>query len=88
MRRKISIYREDLKQFRKIRPGNAKDIEQFADFLDLAIINVKEAEQHFELDNGYLYSKLQRKLLEAMLARYHLWVFENSQSESVTTLRT
>ena len=88
MRRQISIYLEDLEHFRQIRPGNAKDIEQFADLLDLAIINLKEAGQHFELGNGSLYNKLQRKLPEAMLARYHSWVFENSHSESVTTLRT
>ena len=88
MRRQISIYLEDLEHFRQIRPGNAKDIEQFADLLDLAIINLKEAGQHVELGNGSLYNKLQRKLPEAMLARYDSWVFENSHPESMTTLRT
>ena len=69
MRRQISIYLEDLEQFRQIRPGNAKDIEQFADLLDLAIINLKKARQHFKLGNGSLYTKLQRKSPEAMLAQ-------------------
>ena len=86
MRRQISKYLEDLKQFRQIRPGNAKDIQQFADLLDLAIINLKKAGQHFKLGNGSLYAKLQRKLPEAMLALYHFWVFENSYSECVITL--
>ena len=43
MRRQISIYLEDLQQVQQIQPGNAKDIEQFADLLDLAILNLKEA---------------------------------------------
>ena len=86
-RRQIAIYLEDLEQFRQIWSGNARDMEQFADLLDIAIINLKEAGQHYELGDGSLYTKLQRKLPEAMLARYHRWVFENNHSESVTTLR-
>lgn len=31
-RRQIAIYLEDLEHFRQIRPGNAKDLENFADF--------------------------------------------------------
>ena len=88
-RRQIAIYLEDLEQFRQIWSGNARDMELFADLLDTAIINLKEAgRQHYELGDGSLYTKLQRKLLEAMLVRYHYWVFEKNHSESVTTLRT
>lgn len=87
-RRQIAIYLEELEHFRQIRLGNARDLEQFADLLDIAIINLKEAGQHHELGDGSLYTKLQRKLTESMLARYHRWIFENSLSESVLTLRT
>ena len=87
-RRQISIYLEDLENFRQIRSGNARDLEQFADLLDIAIINLKEAGLHHELEDGSLYTKLQRKLPESLLARYHRWIFENSMSESVLTLRT
>ena len=59
-----------------MRTGNAKDLEKFADLLDIAIINLQEAGQDHELGDGSLYTKLQRKLSEPMLARYHRWVFE------------
>ena len=86
-RRQIAVYLEDLENFKQIRPGNAKDLEKFADLLDVAIINLKEAGQNQELGDGSLYNKLQRKLSESMLAQYHRWVFENSITESVASLR-
>ena len=87
-RRQIAIYLEELEQFRQIRPGSARDLDKFADLLDIAIINLREADQTHELGVGSLYTKLQRKLPEAMLARYHRWIFENCKEESVLTLRT
>ncbi|MCU7929154.1 MAG: DUF1759 domain-containing protein, partial [Candidatus Thiodiazotropha sp. (ex Dulcina madagascariensis)] len=87
-RRQIAIYLEELEQFRQIRHGNARDIEEFADLLDIAMVNLKEAGQDYELRDGSLYTKLQRKLPETMLARYHRWIFENHKDESVMTLRT
>ena len=88
MRRQIATYLMDLQQFRPIRPVNARDMEKFAELLDIAIINLREAGQHQELGDGTLHTKLQRKLPEAMLARYHRWIFENKMPESVVTLRT
>ena len=73
-RRQISIYLEE-----QIRPGNSRDLDKFADLLDIAIINLKEAGQNHELGDGSLYTKLQRKLPEAMLARYHRLIFENGK---------
>ena len=87
-RRQIALYLEELEQFRQIRPENARDIEEFADLLDVAMINLRETGQHHELGDGSLYTKLQRKLPQAMLARYHRWIFENSKEESVIALRT
>ncbi|MCG8076809.1 MAG: DUF1759 domain-containing protein, partial [Candidatus Thiodiazotropha taylori] len=87
-RRQIAIYLDELERFRQIRLGNARDLEEFADLLDVAMINLTEAGQHHELGDGSLYTKLQRKLPECMLARYHRWIFENDRSESVLTLRT
>ena len=51
------------------------------------MINLKEACQHCELGDGSHYTKLQRKIPEAMLARYHRWVFEYGKEESVLALR-
>ena len=87
-RRQIAIYLEELDQFRQIRQGNARGIEEFADLLDIAMINLKEAGQDYELRDGSLHTKLQRKLPETMLTQYHRWIFENQKDESVMTLRT
>ena len=87
-RRQIALYLEELDQFRHIRSGNAKDLESFADLLDIAIFNLQEAGQHHELGDGSLYTQLQRKLPESLLARYHRWVYENDVSESVLTLKS
>ena len=87
-RRQIALYLEELEQFRQIRPGNARDIEEFADLLDVAVINLREAGQLHELGDGSLYTKLQRKLPSDILARYHRWIFENSKEESAIALRT
>ena len=42
-RRQITLYLEEIDNFRPIRPGNSKDIERYADLLDIAIVNLKEA---------------------------------------------
>ena len=86
-RRQIAINLEELETFKPIRPDNSKDIENFADLLDIAVINLKEAGRIEDLGDGSLYLKLQKKMTEPMLARYHRWVWENYKSESVETLR-
>ena len=65
-RHQISNYFEDLEKFRQIRSGHTKDLEEFADLLENTVIKIKEADQHYELGNGSLYSKLQQKLPEFM----------------------
>ena len=87
-RRQVAIYLEDLDKFDQIRPGNAQDLEQFADLLEIAIMNLREAGHHNELGDGYLYGKLRTKLTESMLAKYHRWVFETKTPESVIALKT
>ena len=69
--RQIALYLEDIDNFRPICPGNPKDIEKFADLLDVAIVNLKEANRLEELQDGLLYMKLQKKLSATMLATYH-----------------
>ena len=70
-----------------MRTGNDKDLEKFADLLDIAIINLQEAGQDHELGDGLLYTKLQRKLSKPMLAQYYRWVFETGATESVSALQ-
>ncbi|XP_068749411.1 uncharacterized protein [Montipora capricornis] len=86
-RRQIAIKLEELENFKPLRPENSKDLEDFADLLDIAVINLKEAGRSAELGDGSLYLKLQKKMTEPMLTRYHRWVYENFKIESVETLR-
>ncbi len=53
----------------------------------VTVVNLKEAGRHDELGNGSLYLSLCKKLMEAMLAQYHRWVYENGRWQSVETLR-
>lgn len=75
-RNQIALYLEEIDNFRPIRPGSSKDIERYADLLDIAIVNLKEANRSEELQNGLLYTK---KLPATMLAAYHRWIFENKK---------
>ena len=89
-RRQVAIYLDELESFKPLNENSGnmvKEIERFADLLDIAIVNLKEIGRVEELGNGSLYQKIQRKLPEQMLARYHRWVFENSKEESMETLR-
>ena len=87
-RRQIAVNLEELENYQRIQIGNTRDLEEFSDSLEIAIINLKESGKHQELGNGFLYTKLQKKLPESMLAMYHRWIFEHSLSGSVRTLRT
>ena len=40
----IALYLEEIDSFRPVRYGNAKDLEKYADLLDVAIVNLKEAQ--------------------------------------------
>ena len=70
-RRQTALYLEELERFGTIRTGHSKDVEKFADLLDVAIVNLESAKRWDELGNGTLYVKLQRKLPESMLINYH-----------------
>ena len=87
-RRQVALYLEDLESFQKIRPGNAKDLEKFADLLEIAIINLKETVHYNELGDWFLYGKLRTKLTESMLAKYHRWIYETQTPETVESLKT
>ena len=86
--RQIAINLEELENFRRIQIGNTRDLEEFSDLLEIAIINLNESGQHQELGNSFLYTKLQKKLPQSMVAMYRRWIFEHSLSGSVLTLRT
>ena len=86
-RRQIALYLEEIDNFRPVRCENSRDLEKYADLLDVAIVNLKEANRFEELRDGLLYIKLQKKLPASMLTQYHRWIFENHKIESVEVLR-
>ena len=67
LHKRLALYIEQLEGFRSIQYGNAKDLKQFSDLLDVAIINLTESPQYNELRKGSLYVKLQSKPPEMML---------------------
>ena len=69
--RQIAIYLEGLENFWQIQIRNTRDLKEFSDLLEIAIINLTELGQDQSLENGFLCTMLQRKLPESMLARYH-----------------
>ena len=85
--RQIASYLEEVDNFRPICPGNYKEIEKFADPLDITIVNLKEVNRSEELNDGLLYLKLQKKLPTSMLSSYHRYRFEKQKPESVESLR-
>ena len=66
-----------------MKEENATNLEKFADILDIAVINLTESGHSNDLGDGALYIRLQKKLPLSMLSRYHRWVHENDQTESV-----
>ena len=86
-RRQIALHLEELDKFKPIRLGYSRDIEKFADLLDVTVVNLKKAGRHDELGNGSLYLSLCKKRTEPMLVQYHRWNYENGLWQSVETLR-
>ena len=82
-----ALYLDELDNFKPIRDGHVKALEKYADLLDVAVVNLQQAQMNNELGNGALYIKLQRKLSENLLTNYHRWFIDNKRKESVLTLR-
>jgi len=87
-RRTLTRFMDDLDKFNPIRTENTKDIERFADLLDLAIVKLQELDHKEDLSNGALYIGMLKKLPQSMLVRYNRWIFENKLSENLHQLKT
>ena len=83
----MAIYLKELENLRPIRFGSSRDLEQFADILDITISNLKENENCGELRYGSLYLRLQKKLPEIILTQYQRWIYKKRRRPSVETLR-
>ena len=87
-RREISLRLEDLDRFRRVREGNATDLEQFAELLDTLIVKLTDSGQASELKAGSLYITLLRKLNEQLIVKYQDWLRENHMEGTVCNLYT
>ncbi|KAJ8050677.1 hypothetical protein HOLleu_03974 [Holothuria leucospilota] len=86
-RRHIALQFEELHKFKPIMAGNAKDVEHFADLLDVTIINLKNYGLYNELDSKLLYLVLCKKMTDSMVTQYQRWVTENGKEELIELLR-
>ena len=86
MRRQIAMRFEEIDKFPQIRTGRAKDMEKFADLLEITVVNLKDAGRHAELENGLLYGRLQSKLPTSLLAQYNRWRYERGKTDGVEVL--
>ena len=62
-------------QFHPICSGNVRDVEKLSDLLDVIVLNLTEAGREEELGNECLYTKVQKKMGESVLADYRRWLF-------------
>ena len=79
---------DELENFKPIRVDHPKDVEKFADLLDIAVINLKEENRIEELGNGTFYRKLLKKMPERMITQYQRCVFDKEKKENVENLRS
>ncbi len=66
---------DQLDQFKPVR--NARDMEKYAELLDVLCVNMMDCGLDSELGGGALYITLQRKLSEDLLSRYNRWLYEH-----------
>ena len=79
-RQQIALYLEEIDSFKSIGFENPKDLEKYADLLNTAIVNLKEANHLEKLKDGLVYMKLQKKLPASMfnpLSSVDLWEPQN-----------
>ncbi|KAK2558628.1 hypothetical protein P5673_018821 [Acropora cervicornis] len=69
-RHELTMRLEELDKFRRVRMGNANDLERFAELLDTLMVKLCDAGQDGELGAGSLYVSLLRKLNEQLVVKY------------------
>ena len=55
-RRRVDIEMDEIERYPKLHHDNAKDFEELADTLDIAVFTLKEAGRHSELVYGTLHN--------------------------------
>ncbi len=86
-RRQIELQFQSLTEFKPVRPNSPRDLEQFADLLDVATVNIKEFGLEAELQSRLFYSLLLKKLPERMVADFTRWLEEKRLDKTIENLR-
>ena len=77
-RRRVNFYLEEVNNFRPVKPGNAIDLDIFADLLNILVVYLRKSKLLEELANGSLDLKSQKNLSEVMLANYQRLIYRNA----------
>ena len=85
-RRQIAKYLEKIENYKPMHEGSAQEMEAFADLLEIAVQNLKEAGRHLELGDGSLFALLQKKLTTELVTDFNRWLHVNSKDGTVETL--
>ena len=86
-KRKTAVHMSALQDMPPIRErGTAKQLERFADLVQVAKINLIDAGRQNELSFGTFCTQLQQKLSQDLLTAYHRWRCDNNIVESVDSL--
>ena len=70
-----------------LKEDDVKELEKFADTLEIAVINLQENGRKSDLEAGTPYTILLKKILGKLLSLYYRWLGENKKSESLETLK-
>ena len=87
-RRKVMLHLDELKNIKPIYIGHPKDVEKFADLLDIAVINLKEKNRIEEFGNDTFHRKLLKKMPERMIIQYQRWVLDKENNKNIENLRS
>ena len=85
-RRRVALQVEELDRMGTVNANQPKDMERFADLLQVAVVNLKDAGRTSELQSGTFYAKLLQKFTMPTVTRYHRWRYEQQRRESVISL--
>ena len=81
------LHLDELKNFKLICIDHPKDVEKFANLLDIAVINLKKNRIE-ELGNGTFHRKLLKKMPEVMIIQYQRWVLDKENNKNIENLRS
>ena len=87
IRRQLTLRLEDVDRFKPIKDNNEKDLQGFAELLDVLVVQLVETGNLAELYSVSMNLRVQAKLSKSLLAKYRQWLREYAKEENLYTLR-